>query len=94
MRNLPSIALLEDTHQFPCTYMFKVIGRADDNFIARVVALFRSELDLEFDPPYGVRQQSSGKHVAITVEPQVRDAEQVQALYRRLVALEGLIMLL
>jgi putative lipoic acid-binding regulatory protein len=93
MRELPSIELLEDTHHFPTHYMFKVIGKADNSFIARTVAAVREELFLEEDPPYYVREARSSRHVAVTLEPLVRDAEQVVALYRRLVELEGLVVL-
>jgi putative lipoic acid-binding regulatory protein len=37
--NLPSAELLENTHEFPGPYMFKVIGRSDDGFVALVVAV-------------------------------------------------------
>ena len=52
MLNLPSAELLELRHAFPCTYTFKVIGFADANFTARVIACVRDELQLEQDPPY------------------------------------------
>ena len=44
MEQLPAIELLESTHQFPGPYMFKVIGRVDNGFVARVVAAVREEL--------------------------------------------------
>lgn len=94
MSHLPSIELLERTHQFPCSFMLKVIGKANNNFIARTVALVRTELKLEFDPPYFVREPVSGRHVAVTLEPEVSGAEQVLALYRRLATLEGLVLLM
>ena len=93
MRDLPSIELLEDTHHFPTYYMFKVIGKAENGFIARAVAAVREELFLERDPPYYVRDARSSRHVAVTLEPLVQDAEQVVALYRRLVELDGLVVL-
>jgi putative lipoic acid-binding regulatory protein len=93
MPNFPSVELLEDTHHFPGPYMFKLIGKAENGFIARVVAQVRAELDLDADPPYSVREPHSGRHVAVTVEPQVVDAAQVVALYQRLVQLEGLVLL-
>ena len=33
-----SLELLERTHDFPCPYTFKVIGKVDNGFSARVVA--------------------------------------------------------
>ena len=44
MIKLPAVELLESRHAFPCHYTFKVIGSAEENFTARVVACVR---DLE-----------------------------------------------
>ena len=41
MNELPTIALLENTHHFPGPYMFKVIGKVEDGFVARVVAAWK-----------------------------------------------------
>jgi putative lipoic acid-binding regulatory protein len=87
------VELLESTHDFPGPYIFKVIGRVDNGFIARVVAAVRDELHGEEDPPFSVRQTVGGKHVAVTVEPIVQTAEQVLLLYRRLRRTAGLVML-
>jgi putative lipoic acid-binding regulatory protein len=94
VRDLPAIELLEALHRFPCSYMFKVIGRADAGFVARVVAAVREELACNADPPYRVRQAAGGRHVAITLEPQVQTGHQVLAVYRRIQGLTGLVMLL
>jgi putative lipoic acid-binding regulatory protein len=92
--NIPSIELLEATHAFPGPYTFKVIGHAADDFVARVVEAVREELQAGDDPEYGVRQTSAGAQVSITLIPQIDSAGQVQAIYRRIGALSGLIMLL
>jgi putative lipoic acid-binding regulatory protein len=84
MNLLPSIELLENTHRFPGPYMFKVIGKAENGFVARVVAAVREELNVEADPPYHLRQAKGGRHVSITLEPNVRTAYQVIAVYQRL----------
>ena len=94
MKNcLPAFELLEKTHVFPCPYLFKIIGKADEGFPARVVAVVREELLSEIDPPYRVREAVGGRHVSITLEPIVQSAEQVVAIYRRLGVLNGLVML-
>lgn len=90
MDNLPSVELLENTHQFPCPYTFKVIGKWEQGFVARAVAAVREELEGEVDPPYSVRQTSAGRHVAVTVEPRVQNAWEVLAVYQRLSLLPGL----
>jgi putative lipoic acid-binding regulatory protein len=93
MSELPAIELLESTHQFPGPYVFKVIGRVERGFVARAVAAVRDELDCDVDPPYKTREARGGQHIAVTLEPQVQSALQVLAVYRRLRAMNGLVML-
>jgi putative lipoic acid-binding regulatory protein len=85
--------LLEKTHDFPCAYMFKVIGKSDQGFVAKVVAAVRAELAGEIDPPYHVREAVGGRHLSVTLEPIVFSAAQVLAIYKRLGVVEGLVML-
>ena len=94
MLNLPNIELLESRHAFPCVFTFKVIGSAENNFTARVVAAVRDELHLEVDPPYSLRNTAHGRHVAVTLEPECESAQQVLAVYGRLTGMDGLVMLL
>ena len=93
MDHIPSVELLEATHQFPGSYKFKVIGHAQDEFVERVVACVRDALLLDADPPYGTRHTTGGSKVSVTLEPTVVDAAQVQAIYRRIGELPGLIVL-
>ena len=94
MKNsLPTFDLLEEAHVFPCPYLFKVIGKPEQGFLARVIAVVREELLIEIDPPYRVREAVGGRHVSVTLEPVVQSAHQVLAIYRRLGALDGLVML-
>jgi putative lipoic acid-binding regulatory protein len=91
---MPSIDLLEKTHQFPGPYLFKVIGRVENGFMARVVAAVRQELAVTTDPPYTFREAVGGRHIAVTLEPTVQSVHQVLAIYRRLRRTDGLVMLL
>lgn len=93
MRHLPAVELLEATHQFPCTYTFKVIGKVENGFSARVVAAVRDALHEPIDPPFRTRESVGGRHVAVTLEPTVFTGEQVLAVYKRLQGLAGLVML-
>jgi putative lipoic acid-binding regulatory protein len=93
MYKLPALELLEETHTFPGPYMFKVIGKAEGDLIARTVATVRLELGLDSDPPFRVRESSGGKHLAITLEPFVTSAAQVLAVYQRLSATQGITLL-
>jgi putative lipoic acid-binding regulatory protein len=92
--NLPSTELLEKRHAFPCHYTFKVIGYADENFTARVIACVRDELQLAVDPPFSLRTTEHGRHVAVTLEPMCQSSQQVLAVYSRLSGMDGLVMLL
>ena len=94
MSNLPSIELLNSTHEFPTTYTMKVIGRADDDFAARVVAAARDELDLSIEIPYRTRKTSGGRHVSVTLELKMQSAEQVLMIYQRLGETPGVVLLL
>ena len=93
MDTLPSIELLQEHHEFPGPFLFKAIGRVEDGFAARVVAAVREELEGSVDPPYHVRQTPSGRHVSVTMEPQVESAFQVLAVYQRIRETAGLVML-
>ena len=94
MQSLPPIELLERTHHFPGPYMFKFIGKVENGFVARVVAAVRDELSDESDPPYHFRETAGGRHVSVTLEPQVQRAEQVLAIYSRIRRLAGLVIML
>jgi putative lipoic acid-binding regulatory protein len=94
LNNLPTLELLEQTHPFPGPYIFKIIGKPEQGFVARVVALVREEMSAEADPPFRVRESVGGRHLSVTMEPIVQSAQQVLAIYRRLVKVEGLVMLL
>ena len=92
--SLPSVELLEARHTFPCRYTFKIIGIASENFMGRVIAHVRDELQMELDPPYSLRSTKSGNHVSITMEPECESPQQVLAIYSRLMGMDGLVMLL
>jgi len=93
MSRLPAIELLESAHEFPGPYMFKVIGRSENGFVARTVAAVRDVVTAPVDPPYRVRGTPGGRHVSVTLEFEVETAEQVLAVYSRLQKLVGLVML-
>ena len=91
--SIPTVDLLEKAHAFPCPYLFKIIGKANEDFLARVVAVVREELTIESDPPFRVREAVGGRHISITLEPVVQSAQQVVTIYRRLGLLDGLVMM-
>jgi putative lipoic acid-binding regulatory protein len=94
MQELPCLELLESVHRFPGPYTFKVIGRSDNGFVARVVAAVRDELAHPADPPYHIRVTRGGRHISVTLEPIVQTSAQVLAVYRRIQKMAGLVLLL
>ncbi|MEK6258574.1 MAG: DUF493 domain-containing protein [Planctomycetota bacterium] len=94
MSQLPPQELLDATHQFPGKFLFKAIGRSEDEFAARVVAVVRETLSHDFDPPHDLRHTTGGRHVAVTVEPWIESSEQVLVIFARIRELPGLVMLM
>ncbi|MCI0685136.1 MAG: DUF493 domain-containing protein [Gemmataceae bacterium] len=93
MYQQPALDLLTSSHTFPGPYTFKVIGKSEGGFLARAVAAVREELAQDTDPPFKVREARGGRHIAVTLEPRIEHAGQVLAVYRRLRAMVGLVML-
>ena len=91
---LPNVELLESIHSFPCVFRFKVIGAASENFAERVIEAVCAELEEEIEPSFTTRTTSGGRHVSVTVEPEMQNADHVIAVYARLRVLEGLVMLM
>lgn len=94
MDRLPDRELLEATHEFPGTFTFKAIGAADDHFVGRVVAAVRGQLSEDIEPSFSTRATSGGRHVCVTIEPPVTDADHVLDIYANLKDVEGLVLLL
>ncbi len=94
MAQLPPLELLESTHRFPTDYVFKVIGKADEGFLARTLASARQSANLNADPEFTVRQSEHGKHVAVTLSVPAQSAQQVLDVYSKLSTIEGLVLLM
>ena len=94
MSGLPTIELLESRHDFPGIYMFKVIGKAEDGFVGRVVSAVREVLAIKEDPPFTLRQTSKGRHVSITLTPDIDTPQQVLDVYQNLQGTPGLVLLM
>jgi len=89
----PSLELLEATHRFPGPFMFKIIGRSEDQFVARVLSTVRALLGDENEPAFSVRKTANGIHTCVTVEPEVPSAAAVVEIYTQLRGVDGVMML-
>ncbi|WP_437224357.1 YbeD family protein [Planctomicrobium sp. SH661] len=91
---LPDLELLQSTHQFPGPYTFKAIGTPDDQFVGRVLAAVKAALEEDIEPSFSCRTTPSGRHVCVTIEPDVESAPHVHEIYRNLQGVDGLFMLM
>ena len=89
-----TIRLLEATHEFPCPFLIKVIGRTENDFVNRVVAALRAAQQLDEDPPFRTRETPHGRHICVTLEPTVTSAEEALAIYRWLRQVDGIVTLM
>ena len=94
MSNLPPRELLDEMHSFPGRFVFKAIGKADDDFASRIVAVVRVTLEQDFDAPHEIRTTTGGRHVAVTIEPWVESSLQVVDVFAAIRNVEGLVMLM
>ncbi len=94
MNNLPPQELLDEMHSFPGRFVFKAIGKTNDDFALRVVAVVRKTLNQDFDAPYELRETSGGRHVAVTIEPWVETSLQVIEVFAAIRDVDGLVMLM
>ena len=78
----------ESALQFPCNFPIKAMGLADEGFDALVVGIVRRHAPDIGEGAVEARTSSGGKYLAVTVSIQARSREQLDAIYRDLVACE------
>ena len=94
MDSSPLRELLESTHQFPCAFVFKAVGRAENDFAGTVISVVREALGQDFDPPFETRETPAGRHVAVTVSPWVETPDDVLLVYAQIRRIQGLVLLM
>jgi putative lipoic acid-binding regulatory protein len=90
----PPLDLLESSHSFPGKYQIKAIGRVADDFEAHVTTAVRAEIGAAPSLQVTTRTTPDGRHVSLTLDIPVQTAEEVRAIYARIRAVAGLVMLL
>jgi putative lipoic acid-binding regulatory protein len=88
-----ALKLLEEHHQFPGPYTFKVIGAWEDQFVNAVKEAAVGVLEKASDCRLSTRPSSKGRYVSISLETQMRDSAQVLAMYAALRKVEGVVVL-
>ncbi|TNF27196.1 MAG: DUF493 domain-containing protein, partial [Deltaproteobacteria bacterium] len=75
-------SLLEDQHDFPCTYTFKFVVPADK---------IETLENLVKEGSQSKRPSSSGKYVSLTIVMEVSSSDHVIEVYERVQVIDGLI---
>jgi len=80
--------------EFPCTFPIKIMGRTRDGFAQGVVDIVRRHAP-DFDPAtLEMRSSSAGNYLSMTATVNATSREQLDELYRALVANEMVAMVL
>lgn len=87
---LPNIELISSMHNFPGPYTFKIIADAREDFLTDVLTLAMSAVNQDREHSHTTRSSSSGHHTAITLSIRVETAEEVHAIYEKLLTITGL----
>ena len=80
---------LNDVHTFPGSYVFKIIGENSPEFVTRTVQACLNVLGPNATPSVTTRESSGKRHVSVTVDAIVDDAEMVLRVYDILGKLDG-----
>lgn len=72
---------LNDVHDFPGSYVFKIIGTNTPTFVSNAVQACLNVLGPSANPDVSTRESSGKKHVSVTIDAQVEDAETVLRVY-------------
>lgn len=89
-----SLDRLNQTHEFPGRFMFKIIGENSPELVAGVVQAAVTVLGPKVMPTVTTRESAHGRHQAITMVVDVQSAEGVLDVYAALRTVSGVRLLL
>ena len=78
----------ESPLQFPCTFPIKAMGLAEESFDSLVVGIVRRHVPDILEGAVTTRPSAGGKYLAVTVTIHAQSRDQLDAIYRDLVACE------
>jgi hypothetical protein len=79
---------------FPCSFPIKVMGRQDADFEAEVIAMICGHLDAGTTPVVRSRESSQGRFVSVTVTIMAESRDQLDDIYRTLIASDQVLFVL
>lgn len=80
---------LKDIHDFPCEFVFKVIGDNAPGFVSKCVQGVINILGPGTEVDVKTRESSKKNHVSVTLKTKVENAENVVRVFSILNQLEG-----
>ncbi len=80
---------LKDVHEFPCEFVFKVIGDNSPEFVTTCVQGTINVLGPKASIDVKTRESSKGNHVAVTLLVVIDAAEHVLKVFEILQGIEG-----
>lgn len=80
--------------EFPCSYPVKVMGVAEGDFHAEIIAVFRKHAPEVCEEHVSVRMSEKGNYMALTVTIEATGLEQLQRLFEDLKATDNVKMVL
>lgn len=79
---------------FPCDFPIKIMGRADLDFQAAMLAIVRKHVPTLGEAAVDLRYSKEGKYLSLTVMIQATSREQLDAIYNELSSDDRVMMLL
>lgn len=86
--------LLDMVHSFPCEFLIKVIGAAENDFINRVITAVISAEVAETDITYTSRETSGGRHASVSITLIAQSSGHVMSIYAAIRTVEGVVMVM
>ncbi len=80
--------------EFPCDFPIKVMGRAADDFDAKVVEIVRRHAPDLTEAAVSVRESRGSNYLSVTVTVRATSKKQLDDIYRELTAHEQVMMAL
>lgn len=80
--------------EFPCDYSIKIIGRASEDFDARIIAIINKHQDKPFEGQLQRKSSSANNYQSFTVNIYLTSKEQLMALVEDLRKDKDVIMVL
>jgi putative lipoic acid-binding regulatory protein len=80
--------------EFPCDYPIKIIGRASDDFDARIISIINKHQEKPFEGHLASKSSKENNYQSFTLTIRATSAEQLEALFQDLKKDQDVLMVL